>query len=305
MRKTLIISLMSIIVFAFSLTACSTDAEAVETKIYGSINYKVSNDEDTNGNSYMKAENNSSKIGIDAVEGISEGITGFAKLELGVDTDDSDNNPFDSRLAYVGLNHDSLGSLSAGRQASPFTTNVSGHTDVFEVYGSGADQNLFARDTNTIAYSNSVGAITFDGLVKIDGSTGKDGIDVQEGTLTFSEGVVTASAGISNDRVNEIDYYGAGFTIDASDSVTVGYSYTLKDTTTDVSANEVVGSYTSGKAVFTGGYGKVEDSTAYYTAGVSYGITESLSTYAEYQHEDNTGSTLDTDSYSTGLKFTF
>ena len=256
----------------------------------------------------MKAENNSSKIGIDASEAISEGITGFAKLELGVDTDDSNNNPFDSRLAYVGLNHDSLGSLSAGRQASPFTTNVSGHTDVFEVYGSSADQNLFARDTNTIAYSKSVGAITFDGLVKIDGSTGKDGIDVQEGTLTFSEGPITASAGVSNDRVNNIDYYGAGITLEATSTgmpVTIGYAYTLKDTTTDVSGNEVVASYTTGKAKLTGGYGKVEDSTAYYTAGLSYGVTESLSTYVEYQHEDNTGSTIDTDSYSTGLKFTF
>ena len=95
MRK--IISTALVVLFAgflFSLTACS-EAEAVETNIYGSINYKVSNDEDTNGKHNLKAENNSSYVGIDASEGIGEGITGFAKLEVGVDTDDSNNNPFE------------------------------------------------------------------------------------------------------------------------------------------------------------------------------------------------------------------
>ena len=307
MRKYISIAFVVAIASVFSLTACS-EAEAVETKIYGSINYKLSNDENASGNSYMKAENNSSFIGIDAEEGIGEGITGFAKLELGIDTDDSNNNPLDSRLALVGLNFGPVGSLSAGRQSSPFTDNVSGHTDVFEVYGSSADQNLFTRDTNTIAYSNNIGKLTFDGLVKIDGSTGKDGVDVQEGTLTYDAGAVSVSGGMSGDEVNDIYYYGIGITADASSlgvPVTIGYTHTEKDAATDVTGNEVVASYTKGKAKLTGGYGKVEDSTAYYTAGLTYGITESLSTYAEYQHTDNTGSTVDTDGYSTGLKFTF
>lgn len=306
MRKYISIAFIFGIAMAFSLTACS-EAEA-EVNIYGSINYKVSNDENSSGNSYMKAENNSSFIGIDAEEGIGEGITGFAKVEFGVDADDSNNNPLDSRLALVGLNFGPVGSLSAGRQSSPFTDNVSGHTDVFEVYGSSADQNLFTRDTNTIAYSNNIGALTFDGLVKIDGSTGKDGVDVSEGTVTYDAGVITASGGMSSDEVNDIYYYGVGITADASSlgmPVTLGYTYTEKDAATDVTGNEVVASYTTGSAKLTGGYGKVEDSTAYYTAGLSYGVTESLSTYVEYQHSDNTGSTVDTDSYSTGLKFTF
>ena len=306
MRKYISIAFIFGIAMAFSLTACS-EAEA-DVNIYGSINYKLSNDENSSGNSYMKAENNSSFIGIDAEEGIGEGITGFAKLELGVDADDSDNNPLDSRLAFVGLNFGPVGSLSAGRQSSPFTDNVSGHTDVFAVYGSSADIHLFTRDSNTIAYTNNIGKLTFNGLVKIDGSTGKDGIDVSEGTITYDAGVITASGGMSSDEVNDITYYGAGFTADATSigmPVTIGYTYTLKDAATDVNGNEIVASYTTGKAKLTGGYGKVEDSTAYYTTGLSYGVTDSLTTYVEYQHADNTGSTIDTDSYSTGLKFTF
>ncbi len=308
MRKILSTAIIGSLVVLFSLTACS-EAEAVETKIYGTFNYKISNDENTSGKSYMKAENNSSLIGIDASEGIGEGITGFAKLELGVDTDDSNNNPLDSRLAYVGLDFGMIGSLSAGRQASPFTSNVSGHTNVFEVYGSNADQSLFVRDTNTIAYSNTLGPITVDGLVKIDGSTGENGVDVQEGTITYEVEGVKVSGGISNDNVNDINYYGVGFTTSTASiglPMTVGYTYTLKDAATDVTGNEVVASYSaSDKLLVSAGYGKVEDSSSYYTGGASYNVTDSLSTYVEYQHADNTGSTIDTDSYSTGFKFTF
>lgn len=298
-----IIIAVAIAVIVFLLWP-SKPAEATELDFYGSLNYKLSNDEDSSGNSYMKAENNGSKIGVNINENIAEGISGFATVEFGLDTDDSDNNPLDSRLAFAGLDFGSAGKLSAGRQASPFTTNISGHTDVFEVYGSGADQSLFTRDTNTIAYSNTVGALTLDGLIKVDGSTGKDGVDVQEGTVSFSEGMVSASAGISVDNVNDINYYGAGATVDL-DFAEVGYTYTLKDAATDVTGNEFVVSKTIDATTFTGGYGKVEDSSAYYTAGVSHSFTEALSSYAEFQRVDNTGATIDTDSVSAGIKFSF
>lgn len=298
-----IIIAVAIAVIVFLLWP-SKPAEATELDFYGSLNYKLSNDENSSGNSYMKAENNDSKIGVNINENIAEGISGFATVEFGLDTDDSDNNPLDSRLAFAGLDFSPAGKLSAGRQASPFTTNISGHTDVFEVYGSGADQSLFTRDTNTIAYSNTVGALTLDGLIKVDGSTGKDGVDVQEGTVSFSEGMVSASAGISVDNVNDINYYGAGATVDL-DFAKVGYTYTLKDAATDVTGNEFVVSKTIDATTFTGGYGKVEDSSAYYTAGASHSFTEALSSYAEFQRVDNTGATIDTNSVSAGIKFAF
>ena len=290
---------------ALCFSICNSSAMAVEAKIYGDINYKTSYDENSSGKAYLKAENNGSKVGINATEDLGAGITGFATIEVGVDTDDSNNNPFDSRLAYVGINVGQAGSVSAGRQSSPFTDNISGHTNVFNVYGSGADQNLFARDSNTIAYSNTMGPLTFDGLVKIDGSTGKDGVDVSEYTGSMDYGIISASGGVSSDHVNNIDYYGAGVTVSATDNISVGYTYTFKDTTTDVSGNEIIGSLTLGETKLTGGYGKVESGSAFYTTGAQRNLTDSLLTYVEYQHEDKTGSSIDTDSYSAGLKFTF
>ena len=93
------ITLMVVLVGLYSY------ANAAEITPYGSFNYKWSNDENSSGVSVNKLEDNGSKIGIDiddiGVEG--QTIIGFAKLEVGVDTDDSGSNTFDSRLAYVGL----------------------------------------------------------------------------------------------------------------------------------------------------------------------------------------------------------
>ena len=149
--------LITIVAVGFVLFAYQ--ANAAEIIPYGSFNYKLSNDENSSGKSYSKLEDNGSKIGIDiddiGVEG--QTIIGFAKLEVGVDTDDSGSNTFDSRLAYVGLSGE-VGDLSVGRQSHPFTDKISGHTDVFNVYGSNADFNYASRSSNTIAFSTESSA---------------------------------------------------------------------------------------------------------------------------------------------------
>ena len=95
----------------------TTAVSAAEITPYGTFNYKWSNDEDSSGNAYNKLEDNGSKIGIDiddiGVEG--QSVIGFAKLEVGVDTDDSGSDTFDSRLAYVGLDNNGV-AITMGRQ---------------------------------------------------------------------------------------------------------------------------------------------------------------------------------------------
>ena len=59
-------------------------AEAAEINAYGSLNYRMGNDEDVNGKSVLKAEDNGSSIGVDISEELVDGISGFAKIELGV-----------------------------------------------------------------------------------------------------------------------------------------------------------------------------------------------------------------------------
>ena len=70
----------------------SASSMATEVMPYGTFNYKMSHDQDSSGNASSKLENNSSLIGVDivdvAVEG-SNGLSGFANVEVGLDVDDS------------------------------------------------------------------------------------------------------------------------------------------------------------------------------------------------------------------------
>mgnify|MGYP003122625543 CR=1 FL=1 len=258
-------------------------AEATEMDVYGSLNYMVSNNEDSNGNSTAKAENNGSSIGAIMSEELAEGIEGFGVFELSIDADDSGSNPFDSKLAYAGVDLGDAGMLSAGRQNSVFKSAVTSKTDVFPEYGGKAAQKLFSRDSHTIQYTNTLGAITFDNMVKVDGSTGKSGVDVYEtaATLDLHEDVNVGVA-YSDDKVNDVKYYGAGITMALGEDTSIGYNHTIKDTTTDVKANEVVGSHTVDNITFSAGYGKIEDGNAYTTVGAVAELSDNLEMYGRY-----------------------
>ena len=50
-------------------------AEAAEMKVYGSLNYMLSNNENASGVATSKAENNGSSIGVDLTSPLSEAST--------------------------------------------------------------------------------------------------------------------------------------------------------------------------------------------------------------------------------------
>ena len=279
-------------------------ASAAEITPYGTFNYKWSNDEDSSGNAYNKLEDNGSKIGIDiddiGVEG--QTVIGFAKLEVGVDTDDSGSNTFDSRLAYVGMSANNVGDLSVGRQSHPFTDNVATTASIFEVYGGSSSFSHGTRSSNSIAYSNTLGQITVDALGVVDGSSGKDGVDSYEWSASVDvvDGV-SISGGLAADEVNDIYYYGVGMTTEVSDDLSIASSYTMKDAATDLTAWEVAGSF----KMLSIGYGDKEGTGAFTTVGVSHDLSADLKLYAETEMVDNEGSAVDTQSWSIGTKFSF
>ena len=279
-------------------------ATAAEITPYGTFNYKWSNDEDSSGNAYNKLEDNGSKIGIDiddiGVEG--QTVIGFAKLEVGVDTDDSGSNTFDSRLAYVGMSANNVGDLSVGRQSHPFTDNVASTASIFEVYGGSSSFSHGTRSSNSIAYSNTLGQITVDALGVVDGSSGKDGVDSYEWSASVDvvDGV-SISGGLAADEVNDIYYYGVGMTTEVSDDLSIASSYTMKDAATDLTAWEVAGSF----KMLSVGYGDKEGTGTFTTVGLSHDLSADLKLYAETEMVDNEGSAVDTQSWSIGTKFSF
>lgn len=282
----------------------TTAATAAEITPYGTFNYKWSNDEDSSGNAYNKLEDNGSKIGIDiddiGVEG--QSVIGFAKLEVGVDTDDSGSDTFDSRLAYVGMSANNVGDLSVGRQSHPFTDNVATTASIFEVYGGSSSFSHGTRSSNSIAYSNTLGQITVDALGVVDGSSGKDGVDSYEWSASVDvvDGV-SISGGLAADEVNDIYYYGVGMTTDLNDDITIASSYTMKDAATDLTAWEVAGSF----KMLSVGYGDKEGTGTFTTVGLSHDLSADLKLYAETEMVDNEGSAVDTQSWSIGTKFSF
>tara|TARA_R100000231_G_scaffold22383_1_gene21388 strand:+ start:130 stop:1017 length:888 start_codon:yes stop_codon:yes gene_type:complete len=279
-------------------------ATAAEITPYGTFNYKWSNDEDSSGNAYNKLEDNGSKIGIDiddiGVEG--QTVIGFAKLEVGVDTDDSGSDTFDSRLAYVGMSANNVGDLSVGRQSHPFTDNVATTASIFEVYGGSSSFSHGTRSSNSIAYSNTLGQITVDALGVVDGSSGKDGVDSYEWSASVDvvDGV-SISGGLAADEVNDIYYYGVGMTTEVSDDLSIASSYTMKDAATDLTAWEVAGSF----KMLSVGYGDKEGTGTFTTVGLSHDLSADLKLYAETEMVDNEGSAVDTQSWSIGTKFSF
>ena len=283
-------------------------AEATEMKVYGSLNYMLSNNEDANGTSTAKAENNGSSIGVDLTSNIAEGIDGFAKLEVDIDADDSGSSPFDSKLAYAGIDMGDKGVLSAGRQNSVFKGAVTSKTDVFPEFGGSAAQKLFSRDSHTVVYSNSLGAIQFDNLVKVDGSTGKSGVDVYETAASMDLGdKLNIGVAYTDDKVNAVEYMGAGLTFDLSDATTIGYNHTIKEvesTKVETTANEVVASHLMGATTVSVGYGEIEDGNKYTTVGAEKKFGDNFSMYGAFQQTDVV-SGVDTQDMAAGIKFTF
>ena len=288
---------------AVAMTVLFTTAvSAAEIIPYGTFNYKWSHDENASGVAYDKLEDNGSLIGVEVIDLGVEGdtITGFAKLEVGVDTDDSGSNTFDSRLAYVGLDTE-IGDISVGRQSHPYTDNVATRASIFNVYGGNSSFSYGTRSSNSLAYSNKIGIVSIDALTVVDGSSGEDnGMDSYEWSASANLLGSNVSAGYADDIVNDISYYGVSAET-TLDKLTVSSSYTIKDAATDLSAWEVAGKY----SILSVGYGDKENTGTYTTVGLAKDLNDSLTVYAETEMADNDGSAVDTQKWSIGTKFTF
>ena len=288
---------------AVAMTVLFTTAvSAAEIIPYGTFNYKWSHDENASGVAYDKLEDNGSLIGVEVIDLGVEGdtILGFAKLEVGVDTDDSGSNTFDSRLAYVGLDTE-IGDISVGRQSHPYTDNVATRASIFNVYGGNSSFSYGTRSSNSLAYSNKIGIVSIDALTVVDGSSGEDnGMDSYEWSASANLLGSNVSAGYADDIVNDISYYGVSAET-TLDKLTVSSSYTMKDAATDLSAWEVAGKY----SILSVGYGDKENTGTYTTVGLAKDLNDSLTVYAETEMADNDGSAVDTQKWSIGTKFTF
>jgi len=134
----------------------------------------------------------------------------------------------------------------------------------------------------------------------VDGSSGESGIDVWDLSVSHSIDDLNIAVGYTDDIVNDISYWAAGASTSVGDLSLAG-TYSIKDAATDLSAYEA----TVGWKAATVGYGDKEGTGTYYTVGLSHGLSDSLSVYAEYQQEQLDGNSIDLEHYSVGTKFSF
>ena len=75
---------VAIIVAAWALWSVlkPAPAEAAEITMNGSVNYRIGNDENASGKEILKAEDNGSSIGVSITDDLTDGIRGFAHVEV-------------------------------------------------------------------------------------------------------------------------------------------------------------------------------------------------------------------------------
>jgi len=302
--------LIATIVLALSLFAFNVNAAEVD--LYGSVNHKVSYDDDTSGKAILKAQNNGSIVGVDFSqilfatvnsEGVETGgIKGFGKIEVGIDIDESVSDILNSRLAYVGVDLGPLGAVSGGRQSNPHA-GVS-KTNIFNIYGGNATFKYADRSSSSLKYANSVGSISFNAMAVIDGSTGKDGLDAYDLSASLDFGPVALAGGLVDDKVNNVTYTVASASISLV-GIDLAGTYSYKDTTTtDLTGLEYTASKSFGDTTFAVGYQDKEGTASYITYGASHSLTDDLLGFAEFQTTDNDTGT-DTTQMAVGIKFSF
>lgn len=135
---------MKKLLLATAVAALSVSAAHAAPTVYGKVfltaDYTDTNYDDNyranatatsapNDESTVKLNTNASRIGFKGSEELTDTVNLVYQLEYGVSPDD-DRTQFTSRNTYIGLAHNTLGTLIAGRHDTPFKM-AKGNADVF------------------------------------------------------------------------------------------------------------------------------------------------------------------------------
>ena len=178
MKKIAIASAIALASITAAHAAPTVYGKVLLTGEYTDVDDKTSKNDDT---SSTKLVSNFSRIGFKGEDDLTDTTKLVYQLEYGIDVDADTNgkNQFYSRNTFIGLAHNTMGTLLAGRHDTPFKL-TKGSVDVFNDYDNVALGKLMAgeqRANNVIAYKSPtlVGTpVTFLGAVSLDECTQND-----------------------------------------------------------------------------------------------------------------------------------
>ena len=184
-----------------------------EVSVYGRINNGIqfSDPADPKADSTTDLTNYGSRLGFRANSDLGNGLTALGHYEFGIkadtkyDTGGGDISSFQTRHAYVGVSG-GFGKVTVGQQAAAFYSNV--HFDQ-SIWNGGHGGYPGSRSSNTIKYSNSVGPVSLQADLRLNGEHDEGGT---EGLGAGDGGAIGLQAALS-------------------DNLTLGFGFDTQDTT--------------------------------------------------------------------------
>ena len=161
MKKIALVSAIALASITAAHAAPTVYGKVLLTGEYTDVDDKTSENKDT---TTTKLVSNSSRIGFKGEDDLTDTTKLVYQLEYGIDVDAASNqdskgkdkNQFYSRNTYIGLAHNTMGTLLAGRHDTPFKL-AKGGVDVFNDYDNVGLGNLMVGETranNVIAYKS-------------------------------------------------------------------------------------------------------------------------------------------------------
>ncbi|HED12534.1 MAG TPA: porin [Gammaproteobacteria bacterium] len=237
-----------------------------------------------------KVKNAGSRIGAKMTEDLGNGLKGFARYEIKIDTATS-GGVTGGRLGYVGIKG-AFGSVSLGQQWGPYY-NALGDFDVYNASGAEFYQGPF-RLSNSLVYT-APSSDMFSGQIALvmngyDATVANDqtGVDQVHVGAKFSFGPATLGLGYISDQVNSNnDLVGATLAL-AFGNATLFFNGESKQQAvgSDIKTYHVVGQFKSGKTRFRAGFSTNDNTNDdAFQLGVEHKLTGTFRVWAEYENQ--------------------
>ncbi len=234
---------------------------------------------------------NGSRIGAKMSEDLGNGLKGFGRFEIKLDTATATGFNAGGRLGYVGISG-AFGSVALGQQWGPYY-NALGAFDVYNASGAEFFQGPF-RLSNSLVYS-APSSDMFSGQIALvmngfDATVANDqtGVDEVHVGATFSFGPATLGVGYVSDQVNNNnDLFGATLSL-AFGNATIFFNGESRQQAvgSDTKTYHVVGQFKSGKTRYRAGF-STNDATNddAFQLGVEHKLTGTFRVWAEYENK--------------------
>ena len=253
MKKIALASAIALASITAAHAAPTVYGKVLLTGEYTDVDDKTAANKDT---STTKLVSNFSRIGFKGEDDLTDTTKLVYQLEYGIDVDAASNqdskgkdkNQFYSRNTYIGLAHNTMGTLLAGRHDTPFKL-AKGGVDVFNDYDNVGLGKLMAgeqRVDNVIAYKSPtlVGTpVTFLGAVSLDECSQNDDDKCLVTAAVPATGTTPAKPAVYRDKKNA---YSAMVNYDQN-GVYIGLGYDNSVYGNDTSGWRLAGSLDMGK----------------------------------------------------------